>query len=367
MRSRSRRRRSDRIRGSGYLSEGRLVVAYVDGASVGAVLRTDEGVLNLGFDVDRGWWCSCPSSEECDHLAALKLVTESAVSVSRGPISVPSEAGRRPEPTRREPSGWDDSTGELPVEPFFDDDAWPAPSPDVAKPAGTQPGPDALVDHEEPADEPPARRRLLGVMVALAIAAAIAASMWLAHPFRTATSHGSPARTSPSGSQSPRSTASPSQVPAAPVAALFPNAAREGGLAMQVGRLPSLDADCATHLFAGTAVYQSDCRSWRRRPGAEWFWVSYRNEGSSPVSLVLDRFELRGMPGHVARPIDLRSVAADPQDFLPSTAVVSPLGTEAGWLVFAPPGRWTPRSLLYRSSPSLEVRFAGRASVRPRG
>ena len=186
----ARRSRSARIRGSRYLTEGRLVVAYVDGASVGAVLRTDEGVLNLGFDVDRGWWCSCRSAEECDHLAALKLVTESTVTVSRDPTPAAPAAEPAPEPARREPSGWDDTTGELPVESFFDDHAWSRPPPETSAPVVTQPEPELVVELEpaqplpsEGAEERPGRRRLLVILAALAIAAAIVASIWLARPF----------------------------------------------------------------------------------------------------------------------------------------------------------------------------------------
>src|SRR5439155_18174554 len=192
------------------------------------------------------------------------------------------------------------------------------PSPkDVVRSVATRSEPNTILDLSgaeavttAAAAERRGRRGIVGALVALAIAGAILASMWLAHPFRAATSHGGPAPGQSAGPSPSGSTPPPSPGPATPFTSTFPESAKGGGLAMQVARLPSRDADCATHLFAGAAAYQSECRSWRRLSDAEWFWISYRNARSSPVSFAIDRFELRGPPGRVARPIDVRRIAS---------------------------------------------------------
>lgn len=127
MRSRSARSSRDAPRDARdqavrYLADGRLTVAYVDGTYVAAVCQADEGVQNLGFEIERGWWCSCEQGPECAHLTALKLVTASAVRVA------PSE----PAPVAPPPAG--PSTG-------HGSDAGPA---DHAAPASSALADDAM-------------------------------------------------------------------------------------------------------------------------------------------------------------------------------------------------------------------------------
>jgi hypothetical protein len=61
------------------LAERRLTVAYMDGEFVAALCRLPGRLCDLGYDAERGWWCSCGAPADCAHLAALKLVTEAAV------------------------------------------------------------------------------------------------------------------------------------------------------------------------------------------------------------------------------------------------------------------------------------------------
>jgi hypothetical protein len=58
------------------LTEGRLLVDYVNGSTVRARCRSSTGYgwYPLGFDPERGWWCSCPARRSCSHLLALFLV-----------------------------------------------------------------------------------------------------------------------------------------------------------------------------------------------------------------------------------------------------------------------------------------------------
>lgn len=61
------------------LAKRRLTVVYMDGEFVAALCRLPDRLYDLGYDAERGWWCSCEAAAECAHLAALKLVTEAAV------------------------------------------------------------------------------------------------------------------------------------------------------------------------------------------------------------------------------------------------------------------------------------------------
>lgn len=57
------------------LIEGRLTVTTVAGNLVAATCRGDSGeVYDLGYDLNRMWFCSCPSRGTCSHLKALMLV-----------------------------------------------------------------------------------------------------------------------------------------------------------------------------------------------------------------------------------------------------------------------------------------------------
>ncbi len=57
-----------------YLGEGRLVVRRVVGDEILATCRGGGAVYELGFEAG-GWWCSCPATRRCAHLAALERVT----------------------------------------------------------------------------------------------------------------------------------------------------------------------------------------------------------------------------------------------------------------------------------------------------
>lgn len=83
--------------GKRYLIEGRLAVLHVDKDRISAASRGNHNVYRLGFDQSRGWWCSCPSSGMCHHLAALQLVTAVPGSGQSGIDSLSPE-GHRVEP-----------------------------------------------------------------------------------------------------------------------------------------------------------------------------------------------------------------------------------------------------------------------------
>ena len=68
---------------AGYLAEGRLTVTSSDGQEVTAVCVGRSGRYQLGFNLDRRWWCTCPARRQCSHLTALQLVTVRAVADPR--------------------------------------------------------------------------------------------------------------------------------------------------------------------------------------------------------------------------------------------------------------------------------------------
>src|SRR5439155_1080027 len=113
------------------------------------------------------------------------------------------------------------------------------PSPkDVVRSVATRSEPNTILDLSgaeavttASAAERRGRRGIVGALVALAIAGAILASMWLAHPFRAATSHGGPAPGQSAGPSPSGSTPPPSPGPATPFTSTFPESAKGGGVA----------------------------------------------------------------------------------------------------------------------------------------
>lgn len=58
-----------------YLSEARILVAYVNGDHVNAYARGDGETYRLGHNPASGWYCDCAARGDCCHLRALRLVT----------------------------------------------------------------------------------------------------------------------------------------------------------------------------------------------------------------------------------------------------------------------------------------------------
>jgi uncharacterized Zn finger protein len=69
-------RESAGVKAVRYLAEGRLTITLVSGDTIRATARGDGQVYSLGFDLRRLWWCDCAArTDQCCHLAALRLVT----------------------------------------------------------------------------------------------------------------------------------------------------------------------------------------------------------------------------------------------------------------------------------------------------
>ena len=81
-------------RGRRLLAEGRLTVLGMDGLRVRALCVGHRGDYDLGYDADRGWWCSCGSFGYCAHLMALRLVTERGLIPVTGRPDAPTAPSR---------------------------------------------------------------------------------------------------------------------------------------------------------------------------------------------------------------------------------------------------------------------------------
>ena len=57
-----------------YLVEGRIVLDRLDPNGVTATARGDGQLYRMGWDHNRGWWCTCEARSRCSHLMALGSV-----------------------------------------------------------------------------------------------------------------------------------------------------------------------------------------------------------------------------------------------------------------------------------------------------
>jgi uncharacterized Zn finger protein len=62
-------------KGIRYLTEGRLTVQRVNDQRINATCRGGGAVHRCGYEVGRGWYCTCPARTTCSHLIALQHVT----------------------------------------------------------------------------------------------------------------------------------------------------------------------------------------------------------------------------------------------------------------------------------------------------
>lgn len=69
------------------LAAGRVVVTYVDGRTVDAIVKGDSGALYLVKHLPGQWSCSCDHAPfgRCSHLRAVQLITAPAGPVVLAP------------------------------------------------------------------------------------------------------------------------------------------------------------------------------------------------------------------------------------------------------------------------------------------
>ena len=61
-------------RAAQYLAAGAIDIVFADGEHVAALCEGYSKSYRLGFEPERGWWCSCRIPGECPHLLALRTV-----------------------------------------------------------------------------------------------------------------------------------------------------------------------------------------------------------------------------------------------------------------------------------------------------
>src|SRR5205823_792874 len=75
-----------------YLADRSLTVLFADDERLLAMCRGSSKNHLLGFDQDRGWWCSCRIPADCPHLIALKIVVRAPG--ERAPVEAARELAR---------------------------------------------------------------------------------------------------------------------------------------------------------------------------------------------------------------------------------------------------------------------------------
>ena len=141
-------------------------------------------------------------------------------------------------------------------------------------------------------------------------------------------------------------------------------------LGLGMGTFSHPDHDCAVHTYkAGgktRGAFQSDCASWESN-GYDIliFYVSLRNNSGHSVQYGLRDFVLVTRDGRSYGPVNVRSKAQIPPNFLPETGKITPRTNLRGYLTFD--GRATgvvPARLSYvDGDQTLTVVFDGRPGM----
>jgi hypothetical protein len=182
-----------------------------------------------------------------------------------------------------------------------------------------------------------------------------------------------PPTTTPPTTETPRP--SPSKTPARQqpeVKGLFSDYEWIKGeqLAFGVGRLPH-GGDCTVHTYTvenkPRGAYQSDCSSWES-DGYDIliFYVALKNLEDRATTFNVRNFVLVARDGRSFGPVDVRSKAGTPPNFLPETGKILPHTDVLGYLTFD--GRATgvvPARVSYvDGDQTLTVVFNGKPGIR---
>lgn len=101
------------------------------------------------------------------------------------------------------------------------------------------------------------------------------------------------------------------------------------------------DSDCTIHTYTVKgkthAAYETDCASWQNT-GSGYdiilFYVVLHNPNNRAASFNLRNFVLTARDGRTFGPVNVRSHAEYPPNFLPETGKVPPKSRLSGWLTF---------------------------------
>lgn len=73
-------------KGRRLLTEGRLLIGYINEKKIVAVCRGDHDTYQLLYTPSTGWTCSCAARGRCSHLVALQLVTANPITRKTEPV-----------------------------------------------------------------------------------------------------------------------------------------------------------------------------------------------------------------------------------------------------------------------------------------
>jgi hypothetical protein len=331
------------------IASGRVTLLFADGDSVAAMCRTEDGVLDLGYDQGRGWWCSC-NSPGCAHIRALRLFSESpggglakrdGPALGLGPELRPAPEG--PPRQERRPGTGPRSRWRAPavgtavlVVGAVAWLAWPGPEANTRGAAGTRSSsPVSAASPSAPAPSVPA------------------ASPSVPAP-------------SPSPTPSPRPSEPAKAAPRGDVTVAFPLTVRRTPLFVSVVKFRRGTSSCVENLLDGAGAYLTDCPWWwwPGAPPVALFHVTLLNKGDRP--LVVSRRDLRlvGAGGMAHRALEMSSWAALPETFLPASMHLDPDQQAAGWVAFDWSSPFVPRRLeLPRKGYTIAIRFVGTSTV----
>jgi hypothetical protein len=220
------------------------------------------------------------------------------------------------------------------------------------------------------------RRFSTGLLTGLLIAVLVAAAAFGVISLRSDTGSKVAAPPSQSPPPSPNSSPSPSRQPKRTRPQVigkfsaFLQPPRGERLSLIV--IPVTKGECQLHLYKPRGAkpigaFDSDCASWENS-GVDilLFNVSLSNHTDRALSFSRRDFVLASRDGRTFGPVDVRSQATQPPNFLPDTGKILPQSSVRGWLTFD--GRVTglvPDSLSYvDGDQTLTLVFDGKPSVR---
>jgi hypothetical protein len=223
----------------------------------------------------------------------------------------------------------------------------------------------------------------LGIAVGVAAAAiAVALVLWLGDDDLGSGTEPSPMSPTPTASDptatpsdspdpSPSPTVPPRQRPEVRIAFSVQDWAKGERLLFYAYPFRLPDSDCEVHVYSAggrtRGAMRSGCSSWERTGyDVLVFRVVLRNVDDRATSFNLRNFVLSARDGRSFGPVNVRSEAETPPNFLPETARIPPRSNLLGYLTFdgRAPGLVPARLSYVDGRQTLTVVFDGRHSIR---
>jgi hypothetical protein len=182
-----------------------------------------------------------------------------------------------------------------------------------------------------------------GLIIGLLAAAVVGLTLYIVldEPNDPAAASDKQTTASPTPSPTPSATPSPSPRPDAQVSEPFndPLSWAEGErLSFADFWLPNHSNDCRTHTFRyhgkTHGAFRSDCASWEPEYDILLFSVGLQNTTARPVRFNLRHFVLVTRDFRSFGPVNVRSHAEFPPNFLPERTIIAPRSVLRGYLTF---------------------------------